>query len=165
MIRVLIIIRGTVAQQASRLSACGFRSGVKGGGGEAKSLCCRRRHTPHNGPHARNQLYHLVLDAAVGFLAEATLVCRGGEADCCFVSLGCAFGFPVFHSAPDEISRGDARPPSQVNISRYGLNVPRARKRSSEGMQMALRRRMVTAEAMSAGGARWGVVGSGPYRR
>ena len=41
----------------------------------------RNEHTPHDGPHAGYQLYDLVLDAAVAFLAEAALVCRRGEAD------------------------------------------------------------------------------------
>ena len=49
-------------------------------------------HTPHDGPHAGYQLYDLVLDAAVAFLAEAALVCRGGEADWDALVLFMSFG-------------------------------------------------------------------------
>lgn len=47
-----------------------------GGGKEGGQL------TPHDGPHARYQLYHLVLDPAVDILSERALVRCRGEADC-----------------------------------------------------------------------------------
>jgi hypothetical protein len=67
MINVLIMMRGTVADSKTSVSTL------------AHSLSCRRsdqmgRRTPHDRPHARYQLYDLVLDAAVDVLAEAALI-------------------------------------------------------------------------------------------
>jgi hypothetical protein len=128
-----------------------------------------KERTPHDGPHAGYQLYDLVLDAAVAFLAEAALVCRGGEADwdglvlfvlhelrCGRVWLVAALQF-----LPEGIWLGLGCRGERCG---RGHDIPRARKRSSEGMQMALRRRTVTGEgrvswAAGGGGDRGGFMG------
>ena len=109
--------------------------------------------TPHDRPHARDQLYDLVPDARVGFLAEAALECRGGETNC----VGTVVSFPGYLGAA-ALGRRVLPPRGGCRLGVMQMqmedgwegewvrrrDVPRARKRSSEGMQMAFRRRMVT---------------------
>ncbi len=123
MMSVLIMIRGTTTRSVSMSRRRVSQQWPAGP-------------TPHDRPHARNQLYDLVPDARVGVLAEAALVGRGGEPDCV-----AAVSFPVYLGAAALGLR--ILPPKGDGRVRC-RDVPRARKRSSEGMQMALRRRTVT---------------------
>jgi len=135
MMSVLIIIRGTTTTKTNRLATTLYNHGAE------------TRPTPHDRPHAGNQLYEFVLDARVGFLAKAALECRRGEADCGCVVV--SFSYSSWNIAtafliqfiPEGLSIGWRDGAGGVET-----NVPRARKRSSEGMQMALRRRTVTGE-------------------
>jgi hypothetical protein len=73
------MIKGTVGIVFSWLTPSPIpaeKTNVKVGKGSRDQL------TPHDCPHACNQLYDPVLDAAVEILAEAALVRGWGETDC-----------------------------------------------------------------------------------